>query len=52
MAGVETPLMESIINIASVFIQKDFGVTRKAFRQLGITGMRTEELLRYVQGLC
>ena len=46
--GVNTPLMEGLVELASATLRRDFWKSARTVRELGIDGMGKEALLRYV----
>lgn len=46
--GVDTPVMDSIINLGSIIIEQDSWKTGRTLEDLGIAGMTVEEIKSYV----
>ena len=47
-AGVETPLLESMVNICEALLNMDLHTTGRSLKNLGLEGMGKEEILKYV----
>ncbi len=47
--GVETPICDSLINIASILLKKDFRKEARTLENFGLEDMSSEGLLRYIQ---
>ncbi len=47
--GVPTPLMRSLVDLASATLGKDFWQTARTVKELGIEGMSRERLTRYLE---
>ena len=49
LAGVDTPLMDMVIQLACSLMNRDFIAEGRTLKRLGIEGMSCEELLAFVQ---
>ncbi len=49
LAGVETPIISSIITIFSVIHERDWLAVGRNLRELGLDGMRPEEIIQFVR---
>lgn len=47
-AGVQTPLLESMINICEALLNMDLHTTGRSLKNLGLDSMNKEEILKYV----
>ncbi len=47
--GVVTPICDSLINIASILLRKDFRKEGRTLEKLGLEDMSPEGLLKYIQ---
>jgi opine dehydrogenase len=50
LAGVKTPVIDSLVNIASVITKRDFEAESRSLRNLGLEGMSFEQVFDYVNG--
>ena len=48
MLGIETPTIDSIIQIASVMMSKDFRIRGRTVETLGLSGKSVDEIRKYV----
>ncbi len=48
MLGIETPTIDSIVQIASVMTSKDFWIRGRTVETLGLSGKSTDEIREYV----
>ncbi len=48
MLGIETPTIDSIVQIASVMMNKDFWIRGRTVETLGLSGKSVNEIRRYV----
>ncbi len=49
--GVDTPVMRSLVELASCTLGQDFWKFSRTAKELGMEGMSKDELLRYAEGL-
>lgn len=49
VAGVPTPLMDSVVRLAGALVDEDYVHTGRTLARMGIDGMTHDELIRYLQ---
>ena len=47
-AGINTPLLESIVNIIENLLEMDFRTEGRTLSNLGLSGMTKEEIINYI----
>ena len=49
LVNVKTPIMDMIIELASILLERDFRTTGRTLEKMGIDGMDKENLLNYIK---